>query len=611
MKILTFDFETFYSKVYSLSKVTTEEYVRHEDFEVICVSVKDGDQPAKCVSGTHSEIKAFLKLFPWEDSIAIAHNAVFDMAILNWHFSIQPKRIVDTLSMARALGHGSVSLAALVTEYGLGAKGTAVLDALGKRRVDFTQEEMEDYASYCNNDVELTYKLFLAMADGFPIDEFRLIDLTIRMFTEPTLELVKSRLDSHLREVVQNKLMWMNEVSGGITRENLMSNQQLAMLLTRFAVEVPMKISPTTGKQAYAFSKTDEAFKELLDHENRAVQAIVAARLGIKSTLEETRTERFIGIAKRGTLPIPLRYYAAHTGRWGGDDKVNMQNLPRISPLKKAIIAPQGYVILDSDSSQIEARTLAWLAGQDDLVDAFERGEDVYRIMAAKIYGKEPEDVTKDERFVGKTVILGAGYGTGWAKLQSALKTATPSISVNEDEARSIIATYRETYPRIPALWREATEAVKAILGDVNAPLGREDVLVVEGNRGIRLPNGLYLRYPNLRWQEDEESGKTEFVYDTKRGRAVIPNRIYGAKVVENVCQALARIVIGEQMLLIAKKYRVVMTVHDAIACIVKEDEADNAKEFVEMCMRMRPMWALDLPLNCEAGYGLTYGDCK
>ena len=129
-----------------------------------------------------------------------------------------------------------------------------------------------------------------------------------------------------------------------------------------------MKVSPATGKQTHAFAKNDEAFKELLEHDNPQVQAIVAARLGIKSTLEETRTERFIKIAERGTLPIPLRYYAAHTGRWGGDDKVNMQNLPRKSPLKKAIIPPPDHVFIDCDSSQIEARTLAWLAGQDDLV---------------------------------------------------------------------------------------------------------------------------------------------------------------------------------------------------------------------------------------------------
>jgi DNA polymerase len=306
-------------------------------------------------------------------------------------------------------------------------------------------------------------------------------------------------------------------------------------------------------------------------------------------------------------MPIPLRYYAAHTGRWGGDDKVNMQNLPRSSPLKRAILAPQGHMMIDSDSSQIEARTLAWLAEQNDLVDAFDRGEDVYKIMASAIYGKPVDQITKDERFVGKTTILGAGYGMGAKKFRAQLKTF--NVDLPQEECERIIMVYRQTYPMIPMLWREAGNALLAIANGQSAPLGRPDVLSVEGAKGIRLPNGLYIKYPNLRrWTND--SGKEELVYDTKRGKAVIPNRIYGGKVIENVCQALARIAIGEQMLLIAKKYRVVMTVHDAIACIVPTHEAETAREFVEMAMRIRPKWALDLPLNCESGVGHSYGDC-
>jgi DNA polymerase len=284
-----------------------------------------------------------------------------------------------------------------------------------------------------------------------------------------------------------------------------------------------------------------------------------------------------------------------------------MQNLPRKSSLKGAICAPDGYNLIDSDSSQIEARTLAWLAGQDDLVEAFEKGEDVYRQMASKIYGKPEADITKDERFVGKTTILGAGYGMGAAKFRAQLKTF--GVDLEPEECERIIQVYRSSYPKIPELWKQAGTALKAIMQDTTIPLGREGVVIVSGNRGIRLPNGLYLRYPNLRTQLNE-SGKDEMVYDTKRGKAIIPNRIYGGKVVENVCQALARIVIGEQMLRINRKYPVVMTVHDAIACLVPENDVEYAQQYVEMCMRMRPEWGMDLPLNCEAGSGKTYGEC-
>jgi DNA polymerase family A/3'-5' exonuclease len=608
MNIITIDFETFYSQAFSLTKMTTEEYVRSFEFEVIGVAVQVNDGEPKWFSGDAQDTYQFLKRYDWANSLALAHNAPFDGAILTWKFGIKPKGWLDTLSMGRALHSMEVggSLKAMSEHYNLGEKGTEVVNALGLRRQDFPADQLQRYGEYCKNDVTLTWKLFNAMSKDFPPEELRLIDLTVQMFTNPVLQLDEELLRSHLMWERQRKEALLESFD----KDTLMSNPKFADLLRSYGVEPPMKISPITGKEAYAFSKTDEAFKELLEHKSTAVQVLVAARLGTKSTIEESRTERFIGIAERGPLPVPLRYYAAHTGRWGGDDKLNLQNLPRNSPLKKAILPPRGYVFLDSDSSQIEARTLAWLAGQNDLVEAFDRGEDVYKIMASAIYGKAITEVSKDERFVGKTTILGAGYGMGASKFQKQLKNF--GVNLELDETKRIIDTYRQTYPAIPQLWQDAHAVLDAILGDQYAELGRDGLLKVEGRKGIRLPNGLYIKYPNLRWTETESNGKlkTEFVYDAKRGKQTVPNRIYGGKVVENMCQALARIVIGMQMLMVAKKYRVVMTVHDAIGCIVPEAEADRAKEYVEMCMRIRPDWAPELPLNCEAGYGATYGYC-
>ena len=606
MNILTIDFETYYSSELGFAKQTTEEYVRDQRFEVIGVSVQVNDgEPAWC-SGDHETLCQFLTSFDWGNSLALAHNAMFDGAILNWVYGIRPKGWLDTLSMGRAL-HGTEvggSLKVLANFYDVGVKGTEVEDAKGLRREDFTPTHLATYGEYCKNDVKLTYSIFLLMSNSFPAAELRLIDLTIRMFTEPTLELDGDLLDEHLILIQSTKIKLLAHYE----KEDLMSNPKFAQLLLANGVVPPMKKSPTTGKETYAFAKTDDGFKELLDHANPVVQLIATARLGMKSTIEETRTERFIGIAKRGTMPVPLRYYAAHTGRWGGDDKLNLQNLPRGSMLKKAIRAPQGYMMIDSDSSQIEARTLAWLAGQDDLVKAFEEGEDVYKIMATAIYGKRIEEITKDERFVGKTTILGAGYGMGATKFQAQLKNF--GVEVEIEEAQRIINTYRNTYPKITQLWKDAGTALKAILQKQHATLGRDGVLKIEGEDGVRLPNGLYIRYPNLRMYQSEDSEKAELVYDTKKGKAVIPNRIYGGKLIENVCQALARIIIGEQMLMVAKKYKVVMTVHDAIALIVPEHEVATAVEYVELCMRLRPKWARELPLNCEAGYGRSYGEC-
>jgi DNA polymerase len=330
---------------------------------------------------------------------------------------------------------------------------------------------------------------------------------------------------------------------------------------------------------------------------------LVAARLGNKTTLEETRTQRFIDIAKRGRMPVPLKYYAAHTGRWGGDDKVNLQNLPargnNAGKLKSAIRAPKGYILIDADSSQIEARTVAWLAGQTDLVDAFEKGEDVYKIMASAIYVKPIEEITKEERFVGKTTILGAGYGMGAVKFQAQLKVF--GVEVDEDEAKRIIDVYRQTYSEIPSLWKQAQSALDAILTDRTAELGAyPEVLSVEGSAGIRLPSGLFLRYPELTKDSDGQ-----YAYKTRAGFT----KIYGGKVIENVCQAVARCIIAEQMLKIGKKYQVVLTVHDAVACIAPAGEREEAVKYVEECMRWRPDWCKDLPLNCEVGYGESYGE--
>lgn len=608
MNIITIDFESYYSQTYSLSKMTTEAYVRGEEFEVIGVAVKVNDGETTWFSGTYDDTKKFLEGFAFEDSLALAHNAVFDAAILTWHFGISPRGWLDTLSMARAIHSTEVggSLDKLTAYYGLGQKGDEVVRALGKHRIDFAPDDLALYGQYCINDVELTYKLFSCLSPGFPASELRLIDLTVRMYSEPVLKLDPELLKNHL--VKQQEMKSHLLIATGMdTREGLMSNEKFADLLRQLGVEPPRKISPTTGKETWAFSKNDEAFKELVDHPNGLVQTLVAARLGLKSTQEETRTQRFIEISTRGKLPIPLRYYAAHTGRWGGDDKINLQNLKRGSLLKSAIRAPEGYMMVDSDSSQIEARTVAWLAGQDDLVQAFEDGKDVYKIMASAIYGKPEGDITKDERFVGKTTILGAGYGMGAAKFQAQLKTF--GVTVDDDEAARIIDVYRQTYPEIPRLWRAAGKALDAIAEDRTCELGRKGVVDVDGKKGIRMPNGLHIKYPNLRTRTNED-GKDEYVYDTKRGRAVIPNKIYGGKVVENLCQGLARIIIGEQMLRIAQKYRVVMTVHDAVAIIAPEAEILNAQEYVELCMKMRPSWALDLPLNCESGYGKSYGEC-
>jgi len=611
MKIITLDWETYYSKTLGFKTHTTEEYIRDPEFHEIGIGIAVGDEPAYWFSGTRDEISQHLRQYDWANSFVLAHNTQFDGAILSWRYGVNPKGWLDTLCMARAI-HGvdaGGSLKALAEKYQIGVKGTEVEDALGLRRVDFTPEHLDQYGRYCCNDVDLTRTLFhkfMTSDDGFPVKELKVIDCTLRMFIEPTLILNKDMLESHLNGVRAKKAALLEAAAAD--KDVLMSNDKFAELLMSLGVEPPRKISARTGKQAWAFAKTDEDFKKLADHLDPRVQALVGARLGTKTTLEETRTERFISIAERGPLPVPIKYYAAHTGRWGGDDKINLQNLPsrgqNAGKLKKAIEAPPGYVVIDCDSSQIEARTVAWLAGQTDLVKAFENGEDVYKIMASAIYGKRVEDINKEERFVGKTTILGAGYGMGAAKFQAQLKTF--GVDVSLDECQRIISVYRNTYDKIPALWRQGQTCIEAILSNNASTYGVVDAVVFDSTRkGFQLPSGLWQRYEGLRKEVDAE-GKAEYVYATRKG----PSRIYGGKLTENICQAVARCVIAEQMIKINTRYKIVLTVHDAVACIAPEEKAQEAQAFVETCMRWRPDWAQTLPLNCESGIGRSYGDC-
>ena len=608
MDLITVDFETYYDKDFSLRKITTEAYIRDPRFEVIGVSVKVNNGSTEWASGTHEELKEYLQTFDWANSILLAHNTMFDGAILNWHFDVHPRIYTDTLCIARAL-HGvevGGSLHALAQRYNLGEKGTEVLDAVGKKRLDFTDEALDKYGDYCVNDVELTYKLFNRMGKGFPKGELRLIDCTLRMFIEPVMELDLGLLEHHLEDTKQIKEDLIT--ASGVTKKDLMSNPKFADILRDLGVNPPMKLSLTTGKQTYAFSKTDEGFKALADHKDVRVQALVMSRLGTKSTLEESRTERFIGIAKRGLMPVPIRYYAAHTGRWGGDDKINIQNLPSRGvngkKLKNSMLAPEGYVMIDCDSSQIEARVLAWLAGQEDLVSAFANGEDVYIKMAAVIYGIPEEQVTKAQRFVGKTTILGCGYGMGAIRFAEQLLSF--GTFMEAEEARRVVSIYRDANWKINTLWRDCQNMLVEMSRGTAVSLGPNGIVrsvETQSGMGILLPSGLVMRYDDLGYEQGERG--PEFSYKTRRGRT----RIYGGKVTENVCQAIARCIIGDQMLAIAKKYKVALTVHDSVVCCVPENELKEATAFVEGCMSTTPSWAEGLPITCESDNGKSYGE--
>ena len=619
MDIVTIDFETYYGDEYTLSKMTTEAYVRDPRFEVIGVGIKVNNYPCDWFSGTHAQIKKFLHGLDYSHRAILCHHAAFDGAILSWHFGVKPKFWLDTLSMARPLHNVTVggSLAKLVAYYGINAKGDEVLATKGKRRGDFTPEELDRFGKYCINDANITKQLFDKLKRGFPVTELMVIDQTLRMYIEPRIVLDVPLLEQHLVEVRLRKEQLL--AASGLTTETIMSNIRFAAVLGELGVDPPTKISPRTGQVAYAFSKTDKGLTDLLDHPDEQVQTVVAARLGVKSTIEETRTENLLGVAQRGALPVMLNYYGAHTGRFSGGDKLNLQNLPSRgnNTIRRALKAPPGHVVLACDSSQIEARGVAYTAGQEDLVEAFRQKRDVYSEFASEVYDRTITKGDKVERFVGKTCILGLGYGMGAEKLRRTLEIGQGGISVKIDihEAQRIVAVYRRKNWKITELWQKCGNMLGAM---VRGHSGELTPWLPYGPDGMVLPSGFKLGYPLLRM---EGSG---FVYvaDQRSFRNAMTNKvvpetdakvewtkIYGGKVTENLIQALAAVVIREQMVRIGQRYPLVCQVHDEIVVVVPEAQAEEAQRFVEAEMSTAPKWAPGLPVACESGFASNYGD--
>ena len=626
MDLIALDMETFYDNEYSLRKLTTEAYIRDPRFEVIGFAAKVNDGPTTWHTGDKEQIRRALAQYDWNNCALLAQNTMFDAGILSFRFDIHPKRLLDTMCMGRAaLGVDvSVSLANLAKVYKVGAKGDEVIHALGKRRLDFTPEELARYGQYCVNDAELTYDIYARMIqDGFPLGELKLIDMTLRMFTQPKLILDTALLKQHLKEVQDTKrqhlvntleaigkpdlaaIAMMDGESSEPIQKALRSNDQFAELLESMGVVPPTKVSPTTGKTTWAFAKTDDGLRALQEHEDPRVQAVVTARLGVKTTLEETRTERFIGMSARGVFPIPLKYAGARTYRWSGMDAVNLQNLPSRGDdtLKRAIQAPEGYVVVGADLSNIELRVGLWLAGQTDKLKQLGEGRDLYKDFASKVFDVPYDEVTKEQRFIGKTSQLSLIFGVGADKLRQAIKIGS-GTDIGADSAKRIVDLYRTQYSRVKSAWDDGDDCLAKIMHNQTRTYGHKNLIQVQGKLGCLLPSGLYLRYPEL--SQITEENRKKWVYQTRKGREYL----YGAKFFQGLVQSLARCVMGEQMLQINRRYHVLLTVHDAVYIIVKEDQADEAVEFVLGQMRIAPKWMPDIPLDAEVAYGKTLADC-
>lgn len=644
---LFLDYETYYdSKTYTLRKMTPVEYILDKRFQVHGCAVQEG------LDGVgfwlkHEELPKYFKTLDPKETVVLTYNALFDMCITEWIYGFDPILMIDVLGMARRLRgylYKSMSLANMAHALGLPDKGDAIIkvDGLSTEEIE-ARALMPHLASYAIRDNALCSAIYQNLQPEFPQNEIRIMDLVLRCAVQPQLRLNRRKLVMHRRLLRTQKAKMLRDCA--VDRVDLMSAARFKGLLEAAGVIVELKMSPTavdkvTGKPKMipALAKTDEFMAELLEHPDKKVAALAAARLGHKSTLEETRAARFASIAKltpppffyrAGSAPIALRYGAAHTGRLGGEWKLNFQNLTRGGVLRYAIEAltlgsdgvpgEEDEVVMAPDYSQIEARMVAFLARCMSLLETFARRGDPYSQLASAIFGrpinrKLPGD--KIEGFIGKTGILGLGYGAGAEKFhlmvhQLARAQLGHDIEFTLQQAVEAVGTYRnKMYPEIPRLWRTFDNILPEMATTApGSKVPRSDVyktmfpmLEFEGE-AIVLPNGMRIHYHDLR----DDCGQWTYRYGREE------RTIYGAKVAENVSQALAGIIAMNAALRVNDKFkmRLALQAHDELVFPVKKSLIPVAVQNLTTEMTRRPWWGKELPLAIEVKHGATYGDAK
>lgn len=692
MNLITLDWETYYHKAsgYSVRTMTTEAYVRDPRFEEIMVGVKCDAAPT--FSLVPDRAREFLRTeVDWANTAMIGHHLHFDGLILSHHHGIVPAMYIDTLSMARVIDGPNCGnrLGDIAERHGLPPKGDEVDRADGKHYDDFTRDEYRQYGAYCVRDVDITYALAQMFIPQLPMSELRLIDLVIRMFTQPRLigdtamlagavaserarkaELLRrigqfcpacngSGVDP-IPDMLQGAIACKKCNGTGANKKVVGSNEAFADLLRKCGVEPQMKRSPTpnpdgTPKMIYAFAKTDPAMQGLLEAEDEQVRYLAEARIGIKSAIIETRAQRYHDCAQRGAMPVYIKHAAAHTLRMGGGDSMNWQNLsgvnakrPEMSTLISAVGAPPGYKLVRTDSSQGEARLIAWQAGQLDLVEAFAQKRDVYSEHASNIFGRPVDRRARPETDyipgqIGKVSILGMGYSMGWYKAAMELlkgMLGAPPIQFTQKDmevlkvdpsrflnnsrniarvhempsrlglndrlihcavTKALIDRYRAKYQRIVAYWDTCEQVINAMIRGEEMVFGAHGAMRT-GKDCIHMPGGLALHYRGI--QRDDQGSASYF-----DGRS--RTHIYGGLLTENVTQCLHRIIVCDQMLEIAEVLPVKLMRHDDVVTVVPEDSAEMALQYMTQVMAKTPDWAPGLPLTSEGKIGQALVDVK
>lgn len=674
MNIVTIDFESYWANDYTLSSMSPLSYVMGDRYETISCAVKVNDDLSTVYFGHDAIAEAFAGLDIPNSALLGHNNSGFDCYIAAYRFGLRPKMWLCTAAMARAKHAKTigVSLAKLVQHYGVGVKDNAVLMATkGKYLKDFTEQEIADMAIYNQADTDQCYALFKVLRKDFSPLELWQIDAVVRQRTEPQFELDRGLLETALSVERSNKHKHLLELAKMVSpegvdwgdedaitekiRSELASAAKFSALLESRGVEVPMKPSPSdpeSGKKVPALAKSDEEFVALQEHDDPIVAAAASARLSVKSTLLETRIEKFLeaGALAGGMLPIPIRYAGADTTWRDSGEEYNCLNLPRINPgnpkttdaLRNSLRAPKGKLVIVADQSNIELRVnhTLWKVKSSMDLWATDPEADLYRADAAATYGVAPEAVTKDQRQLSKVKALGLGFGSGAdtfrrvAKIMAGLDLSKVmrymtqeevdagmqadaldkdgyGMVVERDPAQEAVNEWRLRYSPIVTGWKTCHSSLTHIAAGLEGipidPWG----LAVTHREGILLNTGRnhIIRYPKLRQEFDKRNAKAEWVYAEGRNQA----RIYAGKITENIVQALARDTIMDNTLEFFKRtgLRPALRPYDELAYVVDEAKAPELLAELLLVMRTPPKWWPELTVWAEGDIAPTYGAAK
>lgn len=644
-RIIGLDVETFYSKEYSLRRLSTTQYVNNPLFKTHIWAVQELGEPAFAL--THEQFIAWAADQDWSEIAIVGHNLVFDGTVLERQYRIRPALWIDTMGMAKAvLGPviKSFSLDSVGEYLGLGGKlekGKALADVMGVEHP--SPEQIANLTYYAVEDIGLTMRIFEHLRPSFPGDlregsntglgEYEILDWTIRCYTEPVVMIDRTMVGTAYQAESERREKLI--AASGVQLAELRSDAKFAQLLIDRGIDPPRKVSKRTGKETWAFAKTDEEMTALLEDDDPVVRALVEARMGVKTSLVQTRLNSLDehAVSNRNRFSVGIGFSGAHTHRFGavgGGRKggLNILNFPRDGDLNKTLVAPKGFLIANADSSQIECRLVLWQGDEVEPLAYLASGKDLYSSFASRVYGREIiKDNHPGERFVGKVGVLSLGYGASAPAFQNMVRIQGRAMNLppemwklGDDFCKSVVQTYRRSYPGVPRTWKAADTALM-YMADGQEPPADTMKGVQFTKTGYVLPSGLEVNYHGLRAEHGvSPDGKRKiksFTY-TRISKQFSSDRqrVYGASVTENVQQSLAReVIVAHQLPIINRELRVVWQVYDSIVCLIPEKYVDEYAGFIEDVMNSVPPWAdgykTRLPIACEVGVGKTYAEAK